>query len=155
MVQKLSWHKRTGNSSLKSELGYIFEHLWPSQIIWALEQCKYLHRNKNACFNYNYWIPIEIQSLNACLKFERSLYSSSITDEIRIKAQSAAFLIVSRIPVTFLKNNTFNSLFWSKKYAMHWDIFFNAYRNWLDCFQKIRQSKVLIRLFCWNKHFRL
>ena len=35
------------------------------------------------------------------MKFERSLYSSSITDEIRIKAQSSAFLIVSRIPVTW------------------------------------------------------
>ena len=50
---------------------------------------------------------IEIQSLNACLKFARSLYSSSMTDEIRIKAQSAAFQILSRIPVKFFKNNMY------------------------------------------------
>ena len=111
-----------------------FGTLWPARFLffarWKFELQKIRSKVLQVRLNLRHSL-----SLKPFFKFLSNTYKVSLS-----------LFVESNLHMTHIDFTIFLKIGW---------IFFNAYRNLLDYFRKIRQIKALIRLFCWNKHFKL
>ena len=88
------------------------------------------------------------------LKFNSWHYlrrEKKITITSKHKVLSLSLFVESNLHMTHIDFTNFLKM--NSKVSVRTSFLMHIYRNGLDYFLKIRQIKVLIRLFCWNKDF--